>query len=198
MFKLKSLVIGLYVTLGAIAIGFGTKTPDPVAPAEIVAYEVVEPVEVAEVEVVKAEPEMEVASIAEELEIEPVVIEVVEEPEYPLTQEEIDLIALITMAEAEGESEEGKRLVIDTILNRVDHDRFPDTVEGVIYQKSQFSSVWNGRVDRCHVQDEIVELVKEELVNRTNYEVMFFTAGKYGKYGKALFVEGNHYFSSYA
>lgn len=205
MFKLKALVFGLYATLGAIAIGFGIHTPDPVAPVEIVAYEVAEePVEVAEkaIEVIQ---EVKVAAAVEEpveiemVEEEPVVVaEVEEKPEYPLTDAEIELIALITMAEAEGESEEGKRLVIDTILNRVDHDRFPDTVEGVIYQKNQFSCVWNGRVDRCYVKDEIVELVKEELIDRTNHEVMFFTAGKYGKYGKALFVEGNHYFSSYA
>ena len=37
-----------------------------------------------------------------------------------LPREDIELIALVTMAEAEGECEEGKRLVIDTILNRVD------------------------------------------------------------------------------
>lgn len=89
---------------------------------------------------------------------------VIDEPTYPISQEEIDLIALVTMAEAEGECEEGKRLVIDTILNRVDHERFPDTVAEVIYQKNQFSSMWNGRVDRCYVMDNIVQLVKEELL----------------------------------
>ena len=191
MFKLKALVVGLYVTLGSIAIGFGMNTPDPVEPKEIVAYEV-EKVE-------EVEPALEVAAVVEGCEMDTVVIEEPEEePEFSLTDEEINLIALITMAEAEGESEEGKRLVIDTILNRVDHNRFPNTVEEVIYQKSQFTCVWNGRIDRCYVQDEIVELVKEELTNRTNYDVMFFTAGGYGKYGKAMFAEGNHYFSSYA
>ena len=50
------------------------------------------------------------------------------EVEYPLTREEIELVAQVTMAEAEGEPEEAQRLVIDTILNRVDSDRFPDTV----------------------------------------------------------------------
>ena len=33
-----------------------------------------------------------------------------------LSEEDISLIALVTMAEAEGECEKGKRLVIDTIL----------------------------------------------------------------------------------
>lgn len=113
------------------------------------------------------------------------------------TDQEIELIALVTMAEAEGESEEGKRLVIDTILNRVDHERYPDTVEEVIYQPSQFSSMWNGRVDRCYVDEDICELVREEIEDRTNDEVMFFTAGRYSKYGEPMFVEGNHYFSRY-
>ena len=119
------------------------------------------------------------------------------EPEPLATREEIELLALCTMAEAEGECEEGKRLVIDTILNRVDHERFPDTVAEVIYQKNQFSSMWNGRVDRCYVMDNIVQLVKEELLNRTNYEVMFFTAGRYSNYGTPMFQVEHHYFSSY-
>lgn len=119
------------------------------------------------------------------------------EPVYPLSDEEIDLIALVTMAEAEGETELGKRLVIDTILNRVDHSHFPDTVTDVVYQPNQFSSMWNGRVDRCYVMPEIVELVKEELLDRTNYDTIFFTAGRYSKYGTPMFQECHHYFSSY-
>lgn len=120
-------------------------------------------------------------------------------PEYPLTDEEIDLIALVTMAEAEGESEYGKRLVIDTILNRADHEYsyWPDTVTEVIYQKDQFEAMWNGRVDRCYVRDDIVALVKEELLNRTNSEVLYFRTGRYSSYGAPAFKEGNHYFSSY-
>lgn len=109
----------------------------------------------------------------------------------------IELIALVTMAEAEGECEEGKRLVIDTILNRVDSVYFPDTVHGVIYQANQFSSMWNGRVDKCFVDDDICQLVEEELQSRTNVDTIFFTAGGYGKYGTPMFQVGNHYFSSY-
>lgn len=117
--------------------------------------------------------------------------------EETLSNEDVELIALVTMAEAEGECEEGKRLVIDTILNRVDSEYFPDTVYDVVYQKSQFSSMWNGRVDKCYVQDDICELVREEIKKRSNYEVMFFTAWNYGKYGTPMFQVENHYFSSY-
>lgn len=126
-------------------------------------------------------------------------IEIVDytDDEEILSNKDIDLIALVTMAEAEGECEKGKRLVIDTILNRVDSEYFPNTVYEVIYQPNQFSSMWNGRVDRCEVQEDICQLVKEELKVRLNYEVMFFTAGDYGKYGEPMFPVENHYFSSY-
>lgn len=119
------------------------------------------------------------------------------EDETILSDEEVELIALVTMAEAEGECEEGKRLVIDTILNRVDSEYFPNTVYEVIYQPSQFSSMWNGRIDRCEVREDICQLVREEAKVRVNYEVMFFTAGNYGKYGVPMFQVENHYFSSY-
>lgn len=115
--------------------------------------------------------------------------------EYTLS--DIELIALVTMAEAEGEPEEGKRLVIDTILNRIDSPYYPDTAYGVIYQEGQFTSMWNGRVSNCYVRDDICELVRQELENRTNYDVIYFAAGWYSGYGTPLFQVGNHYFSSY-
>ena len=37
----------------------------------------------------------------------------------------------------------------------------------------------------------------ESLLNRTNYEVMFFTAGRYSNYGTPMFQVEHHYFSSY-
>lgn len=114
-----------------------------------------------------------------------------------VSEQDIKLLALLCMAEAEGESERGKRLVIDTVLNRVDSKQFPNSISGVIYQKNQFSSMWNGRVNRCYVKDDIYRLVKDELCSRTNSQVMFFTAGRYSDYGTPMFIEGNHYFSKY-
>lgn len=113
------------------------------------------------------------------------------------TEYEIDLIAVVVMGEAESESELGKRLVIDTILNRVDSEHFPDTIEEVIYQPDAFECMWNGRIYDCWSDEDICELVKEELESRTNYDVIYFTAGRYGKYGEPMFQEGNHYFASY-
>lgn len=144
-----------------------------------------------------AKPREIVQAAAEVIPVVEAEVVEVKEPEIDISEEEIELIALVTMAEAEGECEEGKRLVIDTILNRVDSEYFPDTVHEVIYQKDQFSSMWNGRVNKCYVREDICQLVREELISRANYDVVFFHADKYGRFGTPMFAVGNHYFSSY-
>lgn len=116
---------------------------------------------------------------------------------YDFTEEEITLIAKLTIAEAGNQSDYGKRFVIDTVLNRMDSPYFPDTVKGVIFQKYQFSPVWNGGIDKYVPDEHIIDLVKEEIKDRTNSEVIFFTAGKYGPYGIPLFQVEDHYFSKY-
>lgn len=114
-------------------------------------------------------------------------------PSY--SERDIDLIALVTMAEADGEPELGKRLVIDTILNRVDHPSFPSTVYDVVYSPNQFTSMTNGRVDQCYVKESIRKLVVEEIYRRTDDQVLYFRTGRYHENAKDLYKIGNHYFS---
>lgn len=115
-----------------------------------------------------------------------------------LTTNDISLVAQMAEAEAEGESEYGKRLVIDAILNRVDQDPFPDTVTGVLHQSGQFTSVKNGRFKRAKMNEHTRELVVQELLFRTNNQVIFFSAKGYSRYGYPLLKEGHHYFSTRA
>lgn len=63
---------------------------------------------------------------------------------YDWDGEDERMLAKIAMAEAEGESVEGKALVILVVLNRVWNDEFPDSIEEVIFQKNQFSPVAEG------------------------------------------------------
>lgn len=58
--------------------------------------------------------------------------------------DEAEMLMKIAMAEAEGESTEGKALVMMVVLNRVWSDSFPGTIEEVIFQKNQFSPVREG------------------------------------------------------
>lgn len=155
-------------------------------------YEIVEVVET-EAETETEQPPLQVCEV-----IYPVISSQVIEPETDIyTEEEIELIALVTMAEAEGESEYGKRLVIDTILNRVESEHFPDTVNEVVYQPHHFEAMWNGRVDKCYVDEDICELVREEIDGRTDPYAIFFCSGDYSAYGEPMYQVGNHYFSSY-
>lgn len=121
-------------------------------------------------------------------------ITVIEEP-Y-ISEAEIQIIAMITMAEAENEPEYGKRLVIDTILNRVDSDKFPDTIIDVATQPNQYTSMNSDRMSRCYVRDDIYQLVIEEFESRTDYDVIFFTSNGYSRYGTPMFQICCHSFSS--
>lgn len=113
-----------------------------------------------------------------------------------ISEEEMNLIALVVMAEAEGQCEEGRRLVIDVILNRLDSPIFPNTIYDVIYQPEQFACMLNGRIDVCYVNEENLKLVKEELYSRLSYNAVFFRTKHFFDFGTPLFQVGAHYFSS--
>lgn len=128
---------------------------------------------------------------------EPIVQKPVDSTNLYLSESDINLIALVTMAEAEGEGELGQRLVIDVILNRMDSSRFPNTISGVIYARNAFECMWNGRVNRCYVRDDIRQLVIEEMQSRTNSNIHYFRTNHYHGFGKPVVQVGNHYFSTY-
>src|SRR5690625_4140818 len=62
--------------------------------------------------------------------------------------DEVDLLARVVAAEAEGEPYAGMVGVAAVILNRVRSPEFPNTLAGVIYQPLAFESVGNGLVWR--------------------------------------------------
>jgi N-acetylmuramoyl-L-alanine amidase len=61
---------------------------------------------------------------------------------------EIDLLARLVRAEAQGESLQGKIAVACVVLNRVESSQFPDSIRAVIYQRGQFQPVQNGAIYR--------------------------------------------------
>lgn len=63
-----------------------------------------------------------------------------------LTAAERHLLAHLIHAEAAGEPYEGQVAVAAVILNRLDSPDFPDTVEGVVFERMAFESVSNGRL----------------------------------------------------
>ena len=110
---------------------------------------------------------------------------------------DLELLAEMTLAEAGNQSELGKRLVIDTVLNRIDSPvwRDDDTIREVITHPGQYETYSNGSYARQQINEDIVRLVEDELFNRTNREVIYFRTGYFFDGVPRLFQEGDHYFS---
>lgn len=67
------------------------------------------------------------------------------------------LLANLIYCEAGGEPYEGKLAVGSVVINRVLSAKFPGTVVGVIYQKSQFSPAASGRLELALAADKATD-----------------------------------------
>lgn len=72
------------------------------------------------------------------------------------------LLARLIYAEARGETYKGKVAVGAVALNRVRSSQFPNTLSGVIYQKSAFECVTNGSINNTP-NSECLRAAKEAL-----------------------------------
>lgn len=107
----------------------------------------------------------------------------------------------IAMAEAEGEDTEGKALVMLVVLNRVESDEFPDSIEEVITQKGQFTAYSNGRYDRVEPSEDCwaaLRLIQEEnwdeSCGATYFERTTSAETWHNTCLTKLFTHGNHTF----
>ena len=102
---------------------------------------------------------------------------------------EMALMAQVVRAEAGNQDDVGKRLVVDCILNRLDSDSFPDTIEEVVTQENQFASY------QWYTQDDW-DAVADEIVDRTDNDIVFFRTDHYSNHGEPAYQYGDHYFST--
>ena len=121
---------------------------------------------------------------------------------------EIEMLAQLIEAEAATEDYHGKCLVADVVLNRVESDLFPNTIEEVIFQyktrKSdgedcyQFATVKYGTYDSAgwFISDDSFAAAYEEYYaeQRRDSDVLYFTAGGYNPYCIPMYCYGRHYF----
>lgn len=95
------------------------------------------------------------------------------------TASDVDLLARLINAEAQGESYTAKVAVGAVVVNRVQDGRFPNTIGGVIYEKSggyyQFTPVLNGWINKPAPQ-ECVNAAYEALhgTDPTNGALYYF------------------------
>ena len=118
------------------------------------------------------------------------------EPGSCLSDEDMEALLRIVEAEAGCEDEEGKLLVANVVLNRVNHKSFPDTATEVILQKengvTQFSPVANGRYYRVEVSEETISAVGRALTGEDISEgALYFAARKYADSDKMKWFDEN-------
>jgi N-acetylmuramoyl-L-alanine amidase len=116
---------------------------------------------------------------------------------YRPTGDAIERAKRVAMAECGNtETIEGIERVFEVVANRVRSDRFPNTIDGVIFQRCQFETVTTGRIWQYEINDK-VEQAWDNLIDRgycNDNKVLFFTAGGYNPYCVPAYKLGNHYF----
>lgn len=117
-----------------------------------------------------------------------------EDIELEIEYDELEYLGACVEAEAGTQGLMGKRLVVDVILNRVDSDKFPNTITDVIDAPGQFAVVSNGAINKVSISQETFKAIELELKHRTDSEILYFRADHYGD-GKACYKVNNHYFS---
>ncbi len=81
----------------------------------------------------------------------------------PYDEQDYEVMLKIVQAEAGGCDSTGKILVANVIMNRVEDSSFPDDITSVVYERSQFTPVSSGAIDRVQVTKETVECVDRAL-----------------------------------
>lgn len=112
------------------------------------------------------------------------------------SKEEVKMLERIVEAEATGEGMKGKILVANVILNRIEDDEFPDTIEGVIFHKVggeyQFSPISDKRFWKVKVTDETKEAVQRAIDGEDQSEgALFFMARKRARKSSARWFDNN-------
>lgn len=97
-------------------------------------------------------------------------------------EENLYVLSHVINGEACGCSWEMKIGVGSVVINRVNDDRFPDTITEVVFQDGQYACTWDGNYDR-EPEAECVEAAEYLLENGSQYpdEVVW----------QANFIQGN-------
>ena len=127
---------------------------------------------------------------------------------YELGEKDYELLLRIVQAEAGSEDSDGKLLVANVVLNRMNSEKFPDTVSEVVLQQShgvtQFSPVATGSIWKVKVTQDTVDAVQRALEGEDiSQGALYFAARRYADGDKMrwfdehltyLFKHGGHEF----
>ncbi len=119
----------------------------------------------------------------------------------PISTEDQNKLCKLAFAEAGNQDVDGKALVMLVVLNRVESDKFPDSISEVIFARNQFSVTTNGMYENAPTDDpgclEALELVMQgyDISQGATYfeSVKSYDSWHY-KNLNFLFEHGDHWF----
>lgn len=127
--------------------------------------------------------------------------EMAEEVKPVLPVEEYKALCRIVQAEAGNQDAKGKQLIANVVLNRVENENFPNTVEEVILQDNggitQFSPTKNGSYHSAKITVDTMAAVNRALSGEDlSNGALYFKAGTATDWGDLtfLFQHGGHVF----
>lgn len=106
------------------------------------------------------------------------------------TDEEFEMLTYVLAGEVGGCSEESVIAVTNVIINRVKSSSFPNSIEGVLTQKSQFSALRNYYSHYRNPDDTIISGAKKALEGEDNSGgALFYYAPRYCSASTARYFE---------
>lgn len=115
-----------------------------------------------------------------------------------VTPNEFSLLCRITMLEAGGESDIGQQAVVETILNRVVHPEYPNTIYEVLSQKGQFVTWKNRNSSRAVPTERVIRNVRAVISGKTHilpFPTVYFSRD--GQNNQIQSKIGGHIFCNY-
>lgn len=103
---------------------------------------------------------------------------------YQLDAEDLEVLLRIVEAEAGCEDEDGKLLVANVVLNRLQSEQFPNSITEIVFQKengvSQFSPISDGSYYHVRISEETMDAVERALEGEDiSRGALYFAARKY-------------------
>lgn len=118
----------------------------------------------------------------------------VEEIAEQQKEADVKLLAALIYCEAGNQPYEGKVAVGSVVMNRISSSRFPNSLQGVIYQRGQFTPAMTGKLDRVLASGRIPSSCYDAAFDAMSGakplgNVLFFNTGR------GTIKLGDHYFS---
>lgn len=113
------------------------------------------------------------------------------------SQQDLYVLSHIIYAESGGQSWDFQVAVGSVVLNRVKSKKFPNTIKGVVFQKGQYASTWDGNYNKTPNKQSI-RVAKYLLKNGSQLPRYVIFQSEFKQADRVYKKMGNTYFCYYA